>query len=538
MATDSSPRRPPHAPQASLPSGEVILARWPNTLEHGVLCHRLWLRGEAGAMRASERPADWNGKANWWPPQADRRAALLSLLPDLMAWLPIGLDAEHKLQIADRMPFPQQWYRDQDSPFVEAVFVDDAAHLHLVDVAVLDGDDAFGAFGGWLDALKTRGLERYWLHRGDPGSRFSAEFHKLCWQRRQAPVAAVCSLLDSHGDEMPNRTVEAFWQWVGRRCSAYWDENLPYWQRANPHSVLVTDGALPPDERLLEEANPFDNATLACVSPFVLEGENWLRVDVRSWTRGALAERLAPAPRRVCRMAGATDLGQQRSANQDGVLWSEQDGWAAVADGMGGHPKGDVASATVLRVFADAMAQWPDAEAPHRRRTVAQRLRQAAADAHAELWKENESAGIFSRMGTTLSALRLHGNALSFVHAGDSRIYEFTPAGGLFERRSDLRMLTADHGEGGGLDRALGLWARIPFDIDTVPIASNALYLLCSDGLTNMVSDAEILRLCQKHGGDLPALVQALIDAANEAGGRDNITVCVVEANERPEEQT
>ena len=71
-----------------------------------------------------------------------------------------------------------------------------------------------------------------------------------------------------------------------------------------------------------------------------------------------------------------------------------------------------------------------------------------------------------------------------------------------------------------------------------MPIASNALYLLCSDGLTNMVSDAEILRLCQKHGGDLPALVQALIDAANEAGGLDNITVCVVQARERREEQT
>ena len=544
MASDSSSRRPPpHTPQARLPSGETIAARGPNTaLEHGVLCRQLWLRGEAGAMRAEEPPAAWNGEASWWPSPADRRAALLSLLPDLMAWLPIGLDAERKLQVADRMPFPQRWYRDDirddvDRPFVDAVFVDDAAHLHLVDVAVLDGGNALRVFGGWLGALRTRGLERYWLHRGDPGSRFSAEHYKLCWLRRQAPLASICSLLDSRGDEMPDRTAAAFWHWVGRRCAAYWDGNLPYGQRTTPYSILVTDGALPPDDRLLEEAHPYGNATLACVTPFHLDGDNWLRVDVRGWTRGALAERLAPAPKRVCRMAGATDVGQQRSANQDGVLWSEQDGWAAVADGMGGHPKGDVASATALRVFADAMAQWPDADAPHRRRTVAQRLRRAAAAAHAELWKANESAGIYSRMGTTLSALRLHGNEASFVHAGDSRIYEFAP-GGSFDRRPELRMLTADHGEGGGLDRALGLWERIPFDIDTVSIESNALYLLCSDGLTNMVNDGEILRLCQSHGDDLPALVQALIDAANEAGGRDNITVCVVEANERREEQT
>lgn len=548
MATEPSESPPAPKPQLRLASGEVVFARWPNiALQHGMLCHQLWLRGEVGAMQVEERPPDWNGEASWWLPGADRRAGLLALLPDLMRWLPPSLDAPRKLQVAERMPFPDQWFGNDGGdendpsahPFVDAVFVDDAAHLHLVDVASVDGDDAFATFARWRDSLSRRRLERHWLHPGDPGSRFCAEYSKLRWARRQSPRDGVCWLIDSHGDELPYRTVETFWQWVGKRCSAYWDENLPYGQRSSPHNILLTDGAMPPDEQLFERSS-YGSATLACATPFVLDGANWIRLDMRDWA-GALGESLSLAENRVCRMAGVTDEGKRRPTNQDAVLWSDEDGWAAVADGMGGHPNGDVASGTVLREFYYAMERWPDGQAPHRRRTVAQRLRRAAADAHAELWKENEGKGIFGRMGTTLSALRLHGNELSIVHAGDSRIYEFTWS--FSDREPRLRRLTDDHGERGGLDRALGLWERMPFDIDTLGISNDAIYVLCTDGLTNMVSEREIQRLCFEHQGkggeetDLEALVDALIEAANEAGGDDNITVCALEAKERREQR-
>ena len=549
MATDSSRKPPKHAPQVSLASGEVIFARWQNmALEHGMLSHQLWLRGEVGAMEVAERPAKWRGKANWWLPEKDRRAGLLSLLPDLMAWLPPGLDAPRKLLIAERMAYPGSMYRSRDwhedgaagRPFVDAVFADDAAHLHLADAAALEGADALSVFQSWLSDLRMRQLERFWLHRLDPGSRFHAEYDKLCWQRRQSPIEGVGELIDSHGDEMAERTAEAFWHWVGRRAYSYWDDKLPYGQRGAPRCLLVTDGAMPPDKSLLE-LQVYDHATLACVTPFVLGESTWLRVDVRSWA-SPLGEYVSLAPNRTCRMAGATDIGKRRSANQDAVLWSEEHGWAAVADGMGGHPDGDVASATVLRVFAEALRDWPDAQTPQRRRTVAQRLRQAAAQAHAELWKANKGAGVFQRMGTTLSALRLHGGELSIVHCGDSRIYEFT-RGSSFRDEPNLRYLTTDHGEGGGLDRALGLWERMPSDIDTYPIATNAIYLLCTDGLTNMLMDHQIHELCREYAGvggadsDLEGLTRALIEAANEAGGNDNITVCVVEVKEREEDR-
>ena len=548
MATDKPAQPPAPKQQLRLASGEAIFARWPNiALEHGMLCQQLWLRGEPGAMRVEERPPGWNGKANWWLPGGEGRAGLLSLLPDLMRWLPPSLDAPTKLQVAERMPFPERpfgsggWDENDPGarPFVDAVFVDDAAHLHLVDVASLGGGDVLRMFAGWKDSLSLRRLEHHWLHRGDPGSRFNAEYCKLCWLRRQSPVDGIFSLIDSRGDEMPHRTVETFWQWVGRRCKSYWHENLPYGQRHRPHNILVTDGEVPPDEQLFEQS-PYGNFTLGCVTPFVLDGSTWIRLDVREWA-GALGEGASLAANRVCRMAGATDVGKRRTANQDAVLWCQEEGWAAVADGMGGHPDGDVASATALRVFQDAMRQWPDGQAPQRRRTVAQRLRRAAADAHAALWKENEGKGIFSRMGTTLCALRLHGDELSIVHAGDSRIYEFTWS--VYDREPRLRRLTADHGERGGLDRALGLWERMPFDIDTVPISDDAVYLLCSDGLTNMVYDPAIERLCQEYvpkdgaDTDLQGLVDALIAAANEAGGDDNITVCAVEAKRRREER-
>ena len=175
------------------------------------------------------------------------------------------------------------------------------------------------------------------------------------------------------------------------------------------------------------------------------------------------------------------------------------------------------------------------------RRHVARRLREAAVRGNDELWKENKGQGIYSRMGTTLSALRLHGDQVSVVHGGDSRIYQYTP--GDRHTAPKIQLLTQDHGEHGGLDRALGMWERIPFDIETYSLPSYpsyALYVLCTDGLTNMINDYDIRKLCQSHGGrdsDLDGLVAALIDAANEAGGNDNITVCVVEVSD-PREQS
>ena len=528
-----------------LPGGEVVAARSraPSiVLERGMLSHQFWLCGERGAMRLGERPPEWDGEAHWWLPESDRRAGLLALLPDLMPWLPPTLDAPNKLQIADCMAFPQPHYVSWDEderaarrPFVDAVFVDDAAHLHLVDATPADGD-ATRTFQRWNENLKSRELGLHWRRDHSPSSPFEAEYAKLCWLRNQAPLEEVCRLLDSVGDEMPDRTVQAFWNQLGRHCRSYWNPSSSYDQKDKPHCILVTDGDVGDDAPLMQ-ASVYDNVTLACVTPFVVDGASWLRVDVRAWsgygTSGLLIESPTLAERRRCRMAGATDVGKRRTANQDALQWSEADGWAAVADGMGGHPNGDVASATVLRVFGDAMAQWPDPKALLPRRHIARRLHTAAVQGNAELWKENKDKSIFGRMGTTFSALRLHGDQVSVAHAGDSRIYEFTPGDSYTAPR--LRMLTQDHGEHGGLDRALGMWERIPFDMETQSIPSYVLYVLCTDGLTNMIDYDDILTLCQRHGGrdsDLQGLVAALIDAANEAGGNDNITVCVVEVSE------
>ena len=534
---------------ARLSSGEVVLvpegAKGVPTLR-GMLSHQLWLRGEVGAMVVDERPAGWRGKAEWWLPAADHRAGLRALLPDLMPWLPPGLDAPRKLQVADRMPFPatpyggDTWQRDDPvaaRPFVDAVFVDDDAHLHLVDVVAAAGEDVLRVLGAWQMERKFRRLGQHWLHRGAaPGTAFEGEYAKLCWLRDRPPVTDICSLVRSRGDEMPEKTAEALWQRVGSRCFAYWQGDLPYDERQSLHKILVTDGAMPADGRLLAQSI-HDSQTLVCVTPFVFDGGHWLRVDVRGWTDmdEPIVEPVLPATARICRMTGATDVGKERQANQDAVLWREDDGWAAVADGMGGHPNGDVASATVLRVFGEAMADWPDGKTPHPRRAVAQRLRDAAMRGNDALWDENKSVGIFERMGTTLSALRLHGDRVSIVHAGDSRIYAFTPGGAYAKPK--LRQLTQDHGEGHGLDRALGMWEQIPFDTETLPAGTRTLYLLCTDGLTNMIRDQDILGLCMRHtreDWDLAGLTDALIAAANEAGGHDNITVCLVDARERP----
>ena len=538
-ADDLTPTR-----HARLTSGEAVVDRAraaQSALESGMLSNELWLRGDIGALRPRERPPEWDGRATWWMPQDDRQAALLSVFADLAPWLPPGLDAARKMPVADRMAFPLRFGWDggpdsADRPFVDAVFVDDAAHLHLVDALPVGAGDVMRTFADWRRSVQARRLGEHWFNHQSPASPLLAQYHKRCWLHHVDPLAGVCELVASEGDPMPEATAAAFWRAVGRRCSSYHKNEADGLTDAEPHCILLTDGAMPPDARLLE-LGVDENQTLACVTPFVVGKEKWLRVEVRGWTPSfdVLAESAAPPAEWGWRMAGATDVGKRRTANQDALRWSVEEGWAAVADGMGGHPNGDVASATALRVFEAAMGDWPaDASALHPRGSVAQRLRRAAFEANAALWKENEGAELFDRMGTTLCALRLHGDRVSIVHAGDSRIYEFI-AGDSYTK-AQLRCLTEDHGEGGGLDRALGLWQRVPCDIDTLPLDEPKLYLLCTDGLTNMVDDRQILDLCQRHGnGELGDLVAALIDAANEAGGADNITVCVVEVDDAPD---
>jgi PPM family protein phosphatase len=237
---------------------------------------------------------------------------------------------------------------------------------------------------------------------------------------------------------------------------------------------------------------------------------------------------------RLSSFAG-TDVGRTRSGNEDSYFCGRT--VFAVADGLGGHQGGEVASAAAVaplaaldgREFADP-AEAAEALAAAIREANAAIIDQAAGDPG--LWG----------MGTTVTAATLAGDRhLQLAHVGDSRAYllrdgsldqlttDHTVVGELVRRGRLTPEQAAIHPERSILTRAVGLDPRVPVDTpDPLELVPGDQVLLCSDGLTETVPDPHIAELLTT-GSDGDAACRALIDAANAAGGPDNITVVLIQ---------
>jgi protein phosphatase len=220
-----------------------------------------------------------------------------------------------------------------------------------------------------------------------------------------------------------------------------------------------------------------------------------------------------------------TDTGRQRRGNEDASY--AQPPLFVVADGMGGARAGEVASRIAVEMFERGLP--PDGTPESRLTVVAQ---DANREIHALSLAERELDG----MGTTLTAAYLDESYLAIAHVGDSRAYMF--------RAGELARLTEDHSlvdelvKAGKLTeeqalehpqrsiitRALGPEAEVAVDTRNYPLRAGDVLLLCSDGLTSMLSDPQIAAILVA-ATSLQEAAERLIDAANEAGGRDNITV-------------
>jgi PPM family protein phosphatase len=199
-----------------------------------------------------------------------------------------------------------------------------------------------------------------------------------------------------------------------------------------------------------------------------------------------------------------------RSRNEDALLARPERGLLAVADGLGGHPAGDVASLTALTSVdgSDLSAE-----------SSADDLRRAAAAAHqAVLDAAREEPGR-TGMGTTIVVATVRDTSALVLHVGDSRAYQLGAEGG-------LAALTEDHGMHGYLTQALGLDREVHPDVAKVDCPPGSRLLLCTDGLTNMVADEDLATLLGR--GSAQEAVDGLVEAALEAGGIDNVTVIVV----------
>ena len=234
----------------------------------------------------------------------------------------------------------------------------------------------------------------------------------------------------------------------------------------------------------------------------------------------------------IVEQVGRTDVGRQRSANEDSLVL--QPPFFAVADGMGGARAGEVASAIAAGAFEGASAAGEAAEAQ-----LARILREANRRIYDLAVTDESRRG----MGTTLTAAKVHDSEVSLGHVGDSRAYRL--------RDGELEQITRDHSlvaelERSGqitpeaaehhpqrsiITRALGPEPDVEVDTYTLSARAGDLFLLCSDGLTSMISDDEVAAVLRT-SATLDDAADALIKAANQSGGKDNITVVLFRLGE------
>jgi PPM family protein phosphatase len=241
-------------------------------------------------------------------------------------------------------------------------------------------------------------------------------------------------------------------------------------------------------------------------------------------------EETQPRPLILVTASAQTDKGIRRKRNEDSVLVAEDKDLFVVADGMGGYSGGQIASQlavqTIASTFSAKHLAGPRIETIPPR---ASELALAIQKANDAILATAKTDSVLEGMGTTVCAAHFskHKQRLYIGHVGDSRIYRY--------RDARLQQMTSDHtmkdfgveGDGSAhLSRAVGVWPTVSIDIILGKPRVGDLYLLCSDGLTKMVSDERIEEILRTHAPS--RAVEELVKAANEQGGKDNISVIVI----------
>ncbi len=240
----------------------------------------------------------------------------------------------------------------------------------------------------------------------------------------------------------------------------------------------------------------------------------------------------------VC--AGMTDVGNVRDHNEDDFYLSEgEEALCVVADGMGGHRSGEVASALAIKAiveyYRETMADYSDAPedegSPER-----VRLLQAVKTANRAVFAAASSNESYRNMGTTIVSGFFTDKGVYLAHIGDSRCYRLRD--GKLEQRTEDHSLANEYVRMGILSledveyfpyknvitRACGLTDEVEVEIHYEELQQGDIYLFCSDGLSDMVSDAE-LNVIMADAEDLDGMCRELVERANQNGGADNITV-------------
>lgn len=235
-------------------------------------------------------------------------------------------------------------------------------------------------------------------------------------------------------------------------------------------------------------------------------------------------------------MASKTDVGRMRERNEDSCHFNVRQGWAVLADGMGGYRGGDVASAMAVECVRESLDGGEVATASE----ALAGLRLATIQANDRIFRMSHSDRDLYGMGSTLVTVRCFENLIAVAHVGDSRLYRYRPDQlvqltrdhSLLQEQVDGGMMSADAARTSPgrslLTRALGVEPAVVPDVALHETHAGDIYLMCSDGLTDMLYDDDIALVCETLSANLPLAADHLVQLANDRGGRDNITVVLI----------
>ena len=245
----------------------------------------------------------------------------------------------------------------------------------------------------------------------------------------------------------------------------------------------------------------------------------------------------------TARAFGITDVGRRRENNQDELLVDEGRDVYAVADGMGGHAAGEVASHIAIEALSDAVNENVfDAESIDPSE-AAKRLEQAFSEGNRRICQSVLTRSEWRGMGTTIVAMVRLGDQAVIGHVGDSRAYllrdgkltRLTNDHSWVSEQVRLGLLTDDeadrHPMRNIITRALGNREDLDVDVAEHSVRPGDVFLLCSDGLNTMLTDDEIRSILTTHADSPEEACKALVDEANDQGGEDNVTVVVLSAS-------
>jgi len=248
-------------------------------------------------------------------------------------------------------------------------------------------------------------------------------------------------------------------------------------------------------------------------------------------------------------MVCSTDTGQVRDHNEDHIGTDKSLGLAILADGMGGYQAGEVASEMAVKTIIEKLGTLPKThfhkhrKANHRYHSATVLLEQAVLKANQIIYNLAEQQAQYQGMGTTVVAVLFHDNFISVAHVGDSRLYrlrgktfcQLTKDHSVRQELIDCGYYTTEqarHSRNKNLvTRALGVGSQVNVEIQEHKLLAQDIYLLCSDGLNDMVDDSDIYTIL-KQTVTFEEGAQLLTQAANEKGGKDNISLILVRSTQ------